>query len=230
MSSPVRVALVNDYALVVAGVAGVLTPYADRVAVVEIDSGVGVRNPVDVVLYDTFGRPQGSSLDLSALVRHNDARLLVFTWNTGRDIVRASLDAGAAGVVSKSVSAEQLVEALERVHAGERVLPDADCDEPALGRWPGDDEGLSSRESEVLALICQGLSNQEITERAFIGINTVKTYIRSLYRKIDVTTRSQAVVWGMSHGFSPDRVRRERPDGSPDPTPSNGSRRSAGVA
>ena len=63
----------------------------------------------------------------------------------------------------------------------------------------------------MLALICQGLSNQEITERAFLGLNTVKTYIRSLYRKIGVDSRTRALLWGIDHGFRPDHVRRPGP-------------------
>ena len=59
----------------------------------------------------------------------------------------------------------------------------------------------------MLALITQGLSNQEIAERAFLTMNTVKTYIRSAYRKINVTTRTQAGVWGVENGFNPDTLR-----------------------
>ena len=59
----------------------------------------------------------------------------------------------------------------------------------------------------MLALITQGLSNQEIAERSYLAINSVKTYIRTAYRKIDVTRRAQAVAWGMRHGFEPDRSR-----------------------
>ena len=65
----------------------------------------------------------------------------------------------------------------------------------------------------MLALICQGLSNQQITERAFLSINTVKSYVRTLYQKIGVESRTQAVLWGIDHGFRPDRVRhRVAPD------------------
>ena len=74
-----------------------------------------------------------------------------------------------------------------------------------------DDLDLSPRESEVLALICQGLTNADISERAFIGVNTVKAHIRTLYRKIGVESRSQAVRWGLEHGFAPD-VSRRRPE------------------
>jgi DNA-binding CsgD family transcriptional regulator len=67
--------------------------------------------------------------------------------------------------------------------------------------------GLTAREAEVLALITQGFSNQEIAERSYLSINSVKTYIRTAYRKIGVTRRAQAVVWGMKHGFEPTPLR-----------------------
>ena len=76
------------------------------------------------------------------------------------------------------------------------------------GEWPGREAGLTAREAEVLALITQGLSNQEIAERSYLSINSVKTYIRTAYRKVGVTRRAQAVVWGMQHGLAPDRTRR----------------------
>jgi DNA-binding NarL/FixJ family response regulator len=85
---------------------------------------------------------------------------------------------------------------------------DPGAEDPAFGAWPGQALGLSERESEVLALICQGLSNDDITKRAYLSINTVKTYIRTLYRKIGVTSRTQAVLWGLDHGFEPDRIAR----------------------
>lgn len=209
MSSPVRVAVVNDYEIVIAGIARVLEPYAERVRVVELDARRPVIKDVDVVLYDTFGQSQGGAMRVDQL--HDDrTRLVVFSWNSDSELVSASLAMGASGYVSKGVDAAGLVTAIERVHAGEIVVPAqslANLGEDAFGRWPGDEHVLSPREAEVLALICQGLSNQEITERAFIGINTVKTHIRTLYRKIGVASRTQAVVWGHAHGFRPDHSR-----------------------
>jgi len=67
--------------------------------------------------------------------------------------------------------------------------------------------GLTPREAEVIALISQGLSNQQIADRAFLGINTIKTHIRNAYRKINVSTRAQAVLWGVRNGFEPDTLR-----------------------
>ena len=76
-------------------------------------------------------------------------------------------------------------------------------------------EGLSERESEILALITQGLSNQEIADRAYLSINTVKSYVRSAYRKINVDSRTQAVLWGIDHGFKPDHRRIDHWRGGP---------------
>jgi len=206
---PVRIAVVNDYELVVAGVAALLQPFADRVEVVELDSRTPVASDVDVVLYDSYGQVQGDQIDIDELLDGTEAKFVVFSWNVQPDLVRRSLENGAAAYFSKSVSAADLVSMLERVHAGETVTPHVDDPEEGgeFGRWPGEELGLSQRESEVLALITQGLSNQEIGERAYIGINTVKTYIRTLYRKIDVNRRSQAVAFGIQHGFRPDHVR-----------------------
>ncbi|MEO7000150.1 MAG: LuxR C-terminal-related transcriptional regulator [Terracoccus sp.] len=73
-----------------------------------------------------------------------------------------------------------------------RPLPDAE-------RWTWEQEGLSRRESQVLQLIGEGLSNQNIAATMFVTVNTVKSYVRAAYRKIGVTTRSQAVRWALTH-------------------------------
>ncbi len=207
-SEPIRVAIANDYEIVVVGIAGVLQRFSDRVNVVELDSSLPVQAEADLVLYDSFGQMQGASLDVESVVGSSGGRLVVFSWNVQPELVEESLAAGAAGYISKSVTGERLVELLERVCAGERVVPETtDAADGAFGHWPGDDHGLSPREAEVLALICQGLGNDEIADRAYLSINTVKTYVRTLYRKIGVESRTRALLWGIDHGFRPDRSR-----------------------
>ncbi|GCD90031.1 response regulator transcription factor [Nocardioides sp. LS1] len=208
---PLRIAVLNDYELVVAGIAAVLGPFSDRVVVVELDSRMPVVSDVDIVLYDTFGQVQGDALDVEELVPHGAARLVVFSWNLDPGLIERAVSHGVAGYLSKGLSGEEIVDALERIAAGERVLPDpATRADEDFGRWPGDTVGLSARESEMLALIVRGLPNKEIATRAGLSINSVKTYIRTAYRKIGVTTRAQAVVWAMAHGFEPDRFRAVR--------------------
>jgi NarL family two-component system response regulator LiaR len=205
-SEPLRIAIVNDYDIVVKGTAAVLDSFPDRIRIVELDSRMPVVSDVDIVLYDSFGQVQGDSVDIGTLLQGAASKVVIFSWNTEAQLVARAIAAGASGYLHKGLDADELVSALESVHAGQTVLPNGQ-DADAFGRWPGDDMGLSARESEVLALICQGLSNQDIAERAFLGINTVKTYIRTAYRKIGVTSRTQAVLWGMQHGFEPDHRR-----------------------
>ncbi len=211
MGRPIRVAIVNDYEIVVAGIAASLAPYADRVRVVELDSGLPVTSDVDIVLYDTFGAPQADGADLDQYL--SQAKVVVFSWNVQPDLVHRAMARGVAGYLPKSLTAREIIQALERVAAGETVWPGTGTPEDegdtgeAAATWPGREHGLTARESEVLGLIGRGYSNQEIAERVFLSINSVKTYIRTAYRKIGVTRRSQAVLWGIQHGLAPDRVR-----------------------
>lgn len=207
---PISVAVVNDYEIVVAGVAAMLAPHQDRIRVVELDSGLPVVSDVDLVLYDTFGQVQGDAVDLEDLVTGRGHRVVIFSWNTQRDLVERAIERGAASYLSKGLSASEIVDALEAIHDGETITPPTSsglADGAANGEWPGRENGLTAREAEVLALIVQGLSNQEIAEQTYLSINSVKTYIRTGYRKIGVARRSQAVAWGMHHGFEPDRMR-----------------------
>jgi DNA-binding NarL/FixJ family response regulator len=106
------------------------------------------------------------------------------------------------------MDAEALVQAIEDVHDGKTVVPSGVVvRDKVAGDWPGKDLGLSAREAEIIALITQGLSNQDIAERSYLSINSVKTYIRTAYRKMGVASRSQAVLWGVRNGFQPDVVR-----------------------
>lgn len=207
--SSITVAIVNDYEIVVAGVAAMLAPHRERVRVVELDSGMPVLSDVDVILYDTFGQVQGDAVDLEDLVAGRGTKVVIFSWNTQPDLVERAITRGAAGYLSKGLAADEIVAALEAIHAGETITPapSAGVDRDTNGAWPGREHQLTAREAEVLALIVQGLSNQEIADQTYLSINSVKTYIRTAYRKIDVTRRSQAVAWGLKHGFDPDVLR-----------------------
>jgi NarL family two-component system response regulator LiaR len=130
---------------------------------------------------------------------------VLYTWSLEPQLVAEGSALGVTGFLSKALDALDLVEAIEKVHAGS-VVVDPPLPEDALilqGAWPGRELGLTARESEVLALIAQGLSNYEIADRAFISINSVKSYIRSAYRRIGVGSRTQAVLWAIEHGFVP---------------------------
>ena len=201
---PVRVAIMNDFEVVVAGVHRMLAPYEGRIHVVELVSQLPVHSEVDVLLYDAFSRERVIG-PVEQVITDTDARVIIYTWHLAAELVNEALAAGAAGCLSKSLTADDLVEAIEQVRDGATVVS-ADPGPDAVitpEQWPGKNHGLSPRESEVLALIAQGLTNQEVAERAYVSINSVKTFIRSAYRKIGVTRRTQAVVWATDHGIVP---------------------------
>ena len=213
LKRPLRLAIVDDYAVVIAGVASFLAD--ERIDVIETGASLPVISDVDVVLYDTFGQVTGDGLDLEDYVRDSGAKVVIYSWNLQPDLIRRALADGASGYLSKVLTGPVIVEALERIMSGETVVLTGD-DETSVGSvgdWPGRSAGLSPREAEVLALIANGLTNKDIAERAFVSANTVKTYIRSTYKKIGVERRTQAVLWALEHGFLPDRER------TVDPTP-----------
>jgi len=72
---------------------------------------------------------------------------------------------------------------------------------PVALDWPGRAEGLTDRESEILALITQAKSNTDIAEIAYLSLNTVKSHLKTLYRKLGVRSRTEAALWGVRHGF-----------------------------
>ncbi|OBK50648.1 response regulator transcription factor [Mycobacterium sp. 1081908.1] len=216
--APISVALVDDYDVVVKGVANMLDPYRDRVVIAELDSTMPVEDTVDIVLYDSFAQPESDHEEIAALVANPRAhRVVVYTWNFHPDLVESARRQGAHGYLSKTLPARELVAALEAVHSGEEVISDVAPrarSAPGLD-WPGRGEGLSDREAEILALITQGRSNSDIARLTYLSPNTVKSYIRTVYRKLGVASRTQAVLWGVDHGFTPDHHRIEHWRGGP---------------
>ncbi len=192
---PVRVAVDNDFSVVVRGLAAVLGEHPDRVDVVE----VGAPEGADVVVRDSFAATE----DLAEYVQRVPARVVLFTAADSEKAVRRALEQGVAGYVHKSVTLEGLVDALVRVGAGEHVVIRGARGQDSLRTvdWPGRPQGLSDREGEVVGLICQGLTNADIADRLYLSVNSIKTYIRTAYRKMGVDSRSQAVIWGVQNGF-----------------------------
>lgn len=190
-----RLLVVNDYALVGEGIARFLAPFAEQVTVVgSVATGEPLLGAVDLALYDTFGRTGVDLDDLRALHADPAARAVaVYAFDAADEVVAGALDAGAAGVVSKAMSAGHLVKALLRVVAGEQVV----AGPTGVGRstreergWPGQDLGLSEREAEVVALAALGHRNSEIADALQVSVDTVKTHLARSFRKLDVHNRT----------------------------------------
>jgi DNA-binding NarL/FixJ family response regulator len=213
---PVRVLLVADAEIIVRGLTGLLERSRDRVELlgpISVTDDIGaaaVAYRADVVLVDA-DRKGGVDIGLLArlLAATDDLRLVVFTHSSDERRLFEALRAGTAGYLLKSLSGVELVHHLERARDGQGVIDPTLASRLALamgrsrdlGGWPGARLGLSQRESDVLALLVDGLANREIAERLFVGQETVKTHLHSLYRKLDVRDRAGAVGLALRDGI-----------------------------
>ena len=154
----------------------------------------------DVVFYDVIGLHEGDGADLDDWVANTSSMVIAVTRDLRPDLGADAFLRGAIAAISIGATTDDFLEVIEAALTGHiadnRVAHEAEED-ARLGR----EVGLTLRQAEVLARIVRGMSNQEIGEDLHVTTNTVKSYIRSAYRKMNVTSRSQAVKWGVQHGF-----------------------------
>lgn len=192
----VNVAVASPREVIAFGVTELLAQHGDRIRVVALDPS-DEDTHVDVLVLDeaALGSPGAPGLDAwSGLAKG----IVLLTVEHAAGTLARAVDAGGVGaIVPASASAEHLVATIEAVASGTHG------DLGPLHYWPGKEHGLTRRESEVLLLIASGLSNQEIAEHLYLSLNSVKTYIRTGYRKIGVDRRQQAVIWCLQHAARP---------------------------
>ena len=214
------VVVVDDCPLILHGLTSMLQPFSVQVRS-DGEGDFSRDGCVRIALYDPSGNSRHRAARVDVLLRdraYDD--VVIYSADPPRDLLREALTRGCAAFVDKRETADVLLETLLTV-AGRWTL----STEAAVGNrprprgsWPGEGMGLSRRESEVICLITEGLTNVDIGARTALSVNTIKSYIRSAYRKIGVTRRTEAVRWGIEHGA----VRGARPwrgDASPLPGP-----------
>lgn len=213
---PVRVVLVDDHEMILAGLQAMLAGFTGRVRVVgqaaEPDEAARlvIALKPDIVLLDV--RLGGhSGLDLCRLLTSKapESRVVFLSVYDDEQYVFEALRAGAMGYLLKRVDGLELVRRLEEVNGGETVVDPTLAGRMAasaarLNRgefWPGAHRGLTQRESEVLSLLVGGLSNRAIASRLHLSEETVKSHLRTLYRKLEVTDRSAAITIALREGL-----------------------------
>ncbi|ADB50894.1 response regulator transcription factor [Conexibacter woesei] len=211
----IRVALVDDQAIVRAGLARILSPADGFDVVAECADGQEAveRLPAlrpDVVLMDVR-MPRLDGIAATARLRDADdpAAVLVLTTFGEDDVLWGAIEAGAAGFVLKDSSAEELIAAVRAV-AGGGAWFDPGVAPRVLDHYrrlvaPAAREGtrlelLTEREHDVLRLMARGATNAEIAATLFVAEATVKTHVGSIFSKLDVRDRAAAIVYAYDHG------------------------------
>jgi DNA-binding NarL/FixJ family response regulator len=193
-----------------------LAAFNDRVEVVGqavgAERALGVIETLDpdIVLCDV--RMEGSSgLDLCRVLRERDPdrKVVMLSVYDDEQYLFQALRVGASGYLLKSISSDELVRQLEFAHSGQTAI-DPGMAARAAGTaarlqrdefWPGVRQGLTQRESEILSFVVAGLSNRGIANKLVIGEETVKTHLRSIYRKLGVSDRAGAVATALREGI-----------------------------
>jgi len=202
-SAPLLVAVVSPQPVVRHGLVDLLARHPHRVSVVVYPDG---HDP-DVVLYDVVDLADGDSSGLRELLSSTSAKVLAMSRDLRPDLAVRAMAAGADGFFSIGVTEAELISAVEAAADGSGSglsLPAPDSDHRL-----GAEAGLTTREAEVLTLIAQGRTNREIAEELYLSPNSIKTYVRTAYRKIGATSRSQAVGWAIRNGFPVEGQRRQ---------------------
>lgn len=201
---PIRILIAEDHALVRRGM----------VAIVRMEDGLHVAGEAgdgaealaqwrtlrpDVTLMD-LRMPEIDGLDVIRRIHAEDPRAAVVALTTfdHEEDVHAALKAGAKAYLLKDVEPDELFRCIRAVHAGEAYLQPKLAAKLALRVH---EQPLTDREVQILALVAQGLANKAIANALFIGESTVKTHLKSLFHKLDVTSRSEAVAAAARRGL-----------------------------
>jgi DNA-binding NarL/FixJ family response regulator len=209
----IRLLLVDDHATLREPLAFMLDREPEFEVVAQADSLAEARRAfdgVDIAIVD-LDLPDGSGIELIGELRAVNPRgaVLILTASAEREVHARAVEAGAAGVLHKSIRPKDVVGVVRRLAAGEAILSTKEVVELLRlagrqrereygARWAV--ERLTPREREVLQALADGLSDKEIAERLHIGVGTVRNHIVSIFGKLGVQSRLQALVFAVRHG------------------------------
>jgi DNA-binding NarL/FixJ family response regulator len=202
----VRLALIEDHAALRMGLELLLRREGCRVVATAGDRETGLavvrEHEPDVVLIDVgLGADSGIELTRELLGEDRSRRVVLYTGRTELDVLLDGLDAGARGIALKAGVFGELLEAIQVVADGGSYMDPRL--RPSLQGRPAEDRPgpLSARELEIIALLAQGLTGDEVAERLFLSTETVKTHVRNAVGKIGARNRVHAIAIALSEGL-----------------------------
>jgi NarL family two-component system response regulator LiaR len=213
MTEKIRILIADDHAIVREGVSSLVSIRDDMEIVAEAEDGAQAAQLArelqpDVILLDLVMPRMDGIVAINAIKRENpDARILVLTSFAEEEKVFAAIKAGALGYLLKDSSPLALIQAIRDVHRGDSSL------HPTIARklireinqpldLPPTQNPLTEREVEVLKLVAQGLTNQEIAKRLFISARTVGAHVGHILDKLHLANRIQAALYALREGLA----------------------------
>ncbi|KGX83775.1 response regulator [Pontibacillus marinus] len=210
MSDSIRVVVVDDHDVVRKGVIAYLMTEPELDIVGEANSGnegakVAIKEQPDVVLMDLI-MENGTGIEATEKIMKElpDCKIIILTSYYDDEKVFPALEAGAFSYMLKTSSADEIAEAIKKASRGETYIEPKVANK-MMTRFRTQEkkphEDLTERELEVLMCIGDGLTNQEISDKLYIGIKTVKTHVSNILSKLDVYDRTQAAVYAHKNGL-----------------------------
>jgi len=204
LADRIRVLIADDHVTVREGLAAMIGRQPDMMVVAEAANGreavdLWTKYCPDVALLD-LRMPTLDGVGAIKEIReqHASARVIVLTtFDTDNEISRA-IKAGAKGYLLKDAQREELLECIRKVHAGETCIPPSLVAKLAAGM---SSEALTGRELDVLTLLARGKSNKEIGVNLYISETTVKSHLRSIFTKLNVLSRTEAITTASRRGL-----------------------------
>ncbi len=213
MTVPIRILIADDHAILRKGIRALLSTERDMLVVGETANGVETVAQAralhpDVILMDlVMPKMDGIEATRQITAEQPEVRILVLTSFAADDKVFPAIKAGALGYILKDSGPAELVQAIHQVHQGQPSL------EPAIAlkvlqelshppQQPPTPDPLTERELEVLRLIAQGKSNQEIAEQLIITEHTVRTHVSNILGKLHLASRTQAALYALKEGLA----------------------------
>jgi DNA-binding NarL/FixJ family response regulator len=201
---PITILLVDDHPLMRLGMKAVIQGEQDMTIVGEGKDGHAAvdlfrRLHPDVVLMD-LRMPGKTGVEATAAIvaEFPQARVLLISNYDGDEDISQAMDAGAAGYLFKSIMEDEILNAIRQVHAGKRYLSRAvtlrlrERTEPVR---------LTQRENDILSMLGKGFSNKELANVLGVSTDTVKTHLKNLFRKLNVSDRAEAIREAIHRGF-----------------------------
>ncbi|WP_263352455.1 response regulator [Acidicapsa acidisoli] len=203
-TTKIKVLVVDDHPVVRVGISTIIDTQADMTVVAETGSGEEAislfrEHLPDLTVMDLrLERMSGVACIRKIRKEFPEARFVVLTTYRGDEDIHQALQAGAVGYLIKGMPRQLLLDALRRVHAGDRFLPPS-VTEALASRKP--DGELSPREHQVLLLLARGKSNKEIASALGIAEVTVKCHLSMIFLRLNVTDRTQAIIAAAQRGL-----------------------------
>ncbi|GLG02771.1 DNA-binding response regulator [Alicyclobacillus hesperidum subsp. aegles] len=214
-TDPIRVLLVDDHELFRQGVSAILGGVPEIEVVGQAENGqvalelCATQQP-DVVLMD-INMPVCSGLEATRMIKQQfpRIRILILTVSSAEESLFDAIKSGASGYVLKNANPVAVIESIQRVYAGEPVIPSdlamhiiTEFSSPQKAQAKPEVDALTERELEVLRKLSTGATNREIAKALYISENTVRNHVRSILEKLHLSNRVQAAAYALREGYT----------------------------